>query len=79
MLTLRETRIEARSLPSSFDWALPSDWFDMALRVTGSNPHNHVVWSYDHAGIFGAPYALTPQGDEIVAQMNEHRKELTGE
>lgn len=52
------------------DTALPQDWFDKALSLSGQSPLGHIVWSYEYDTIFGSPQSLTPEGDLILALMD---------
>ncbi len=54
----------------SFDWAMPQDWFELAVGVSGDNPSGHVVWSYDGGSMFGQPVGIDPNGDRIVRMMD---------
>lgn len=54
----------------TFDYALPQEWFDNALRVTGINPAGHIVWCYDDAKMFGAPMPIDEIGDTILADFS---------
>lgn len=51
----------------SFDYALPQDWFDAMLRITGVSPAGHIVWCYDQS-IMGHPQAIDAIGDRIIGQ-----------
>ncbi len=54
----------------TYDTAIPQDWFDVAIKVSGLNPQGHVVWSYDRLHIWGGPEALTIEGEAIVGLMD---------
>ena len=49
---------ERAGLLSVYDTALPQGWWDAFYGATGDRPAG-IVWSYDAARTFGAPYALT--------------------
>lgn len=50
---------------SSFDTALPQDWFDAVIKITGQNPSGHIVWNYD-LSLMGHPQAIDYIGDQII-------------
>lgn len=55
---------------TSWDYALPQDWVDEVISVTGKNPFGHIVWSYKDAGVFGKPVAITPLGATILKEFD---------
>ena len=52
-----------------FDTALPQPWFDSILKRFGLNPSGHFVWSYDDAGVYGKPVALTSWGTKVLMEL----------
>lgn len=48
-----------------YDTALPQPWVDSA-RAYGLGVLGHFVWCYDGAGVFGAPVALTLEGESML-------------
>ncbi len=67
--TVREMA-DSRGL-KNYDTAIPQDWFDVAIKVSGLNPQGHIVWSYDRLKIWGGPEALTIEGEAIVGLMDD--------
>ena len=53
---------------TTYDTALPQDWFDDVIRMCDHNPGDHIVWSYDDS-LMGEPVALTLCGESIVGMM----------
>lgn len=49
----------------SYDTALPQPWVDSA-KEAGHDVLGHFVWSYDGAGVFGEPVALTSEGRAML-------------
>jgi len=70
-LTVRfEDKIAARGLEgTTFDTALPQDWWNLADQRTGMNPAGHVVWSYPPGSLFGYPRAIDEVGDQILGML----------
>lgn len=65
--SLEDQRLKGKT----FDWAMPQDWFDYALRLTSLSPLGHIVWLYDkQAGYCGRPYALDQLGWIILRLLN---------
>lgn len=54
----------------TYDTALPQEWVDRFAADTGFSPVGHFVWSYDEAVMFGAPVALTPEGEAAWAKFD---------
>ncbi len=50
---------------TTFDTALPQDWFESVNRFTGKNPAGHIVWVYD-TSLMGQPQAVDYIGDQII-------------
>jgi hypothetical protein len=55
----------------TWDGALPQDWFDSFLRVTGVSPFGQFVWCYDFARSYGEPIALTAEAQHLLARYNK--------
>ena len=51
-----------------YDTALPQPWVDKMRDVYHHDVRGHFVWSYDGAGVFGRPHALTPEGGEMLLE-----------
>lgn len=57
----------------SYDTALPQDWADDFHAATGAWPNGMIVWSYDGAGVFGRPVAVSDEGARLLAVYEEKR------
>ena len=57
--------------PENYDVAMPQEWFDRALQVSGINPAGHIVWSYDGT-MLGLAYSVDTIGDSIIEAMLEN-------
>jgi hypothetical protein len=52
---------------------LPQDWVDNFYQVTGVYPISMFVWSYAKAHIFGAPFPLTEEAENLLEKYNAHQ------
>jgi hypothetical protein len=53
---------------SSYDTAIPQDFFTVACEIVGGNISGHVVWVYDK-GVSGYPVALTQKGRQYLGRL----------
>lgn len=54
------------------DYALPQEWLDHVVKVTGIYAAHCFVWLYDEqAKIFGRPYPLTVEGINLLKKYNK--------
>jgi hypothetical protein len=58
-----------------WDTALPQDWVDDVVRVTGIYPTapHAFVWCYDAAKSFGSPFPLTPEAALLLIRYYSNR------
>jgi len=52
----------------TYDSAIPQEWANRVKDLTGFYPVGHVVWCYDRVS-FGRPVAVTPAGEDVLAQL----------
>jgi hypothetical protein len=56
---------------NAWDWALPQEWVDDFYKKTGTYPAGMFVWSYHKAGVFGKPFPLNEEAENLLEKYNE--------